>query len=191
MGTKVIIFINNDEKILLFDSFIISLQKDFCVMKTIEIAAKIQICSHIELTEEQKNVVEAAKKATSGSYSPYSKFKVGAAVLLDNGEIITGSNQENAAYPSGLCAERTAIFYAGAKYPDVPIRKLAIICRHNDEWCQEVCSPCGSCRQVICEAEYRAGAPIEILLCSETEVYIFNGIDGLLPLGFKPNNLSI
>lgn len=159
-------------------------------MKTIEIAAKIQICSHIELTNEQKNVVEAAKKATSGSYSPYSHFKVGAALLLDNGQIITGSNQENAAYPSGLCAERTAIFYAGANYPNVPIRKLAIISRQGDEFCSKICSPCGACRQVICEAQYRAGAPIEILLCSATEVYIFNGIEGLLPFGFDMDDLT-
>lgn len=159
-------------------------------MKTIEIAAKIQICSHIELTNEQKNVVEAAKKATSGSYSPYSHFKVGAALLLDNGQIITGSNQENAAYPSGLCAERTAIFYAGANFPNVPIRKLAIISRQGDEFCSKICSPCGACRQVICEAQYRAGAPIEILLCSATEVYIFNGIEGLLPFGFDMDVLT-
>lgn len=158
-------------------------------MKTIEIAAKIRICSHIELTNEQKSVVEAAKKATSGSYSPYSRFKVGAAVLLDNGQIITGSNQENAAYPSGLCAERTALFYAGANYPDVPIRKLAIISRQGDDFGSQVCSPCGACRQVICECEARAGAPIEILLCSATEVYIFDGIEGLLPFGFGPRAL--
>ncbi|MBE6332383.1 MAG: cytidine deaminase [Bacteroidales bacterium] len=159
-------------------------------MKTIEIRAKIRICSHSELSVEQKNVVEAAKRATSGSYSPYSNFKVGAAVLLANGEIITGSNQENAAYPSGLCAERTAIFYAGANYPDVAIRKLAIISRQGDEFGREICSPCGACRQVICEAEARAGAPIEILLCSATEAYIFDGIDGLLPFGFSGKDLQ-
>lgn len=159
-------------------------------MKTIEIGAKIQICSHIELTKEQKSVVEAAKKATSGSYSPYSHFKVGAAVLLDNGEIICGANQENAAYPSGLCAERTAIFYASAKYPDVPIRKIAIISRQGEEFGKQICSPCGACRQVICESEYRAGAPIEILLCSDTEVYIFESIEALLPFGFSGKDLQ-
>ena len=159
-------------------------------MKTIEIAAKIRICSHIELTNEQKSVVEAAKKATSGSYSPYSHFKVGAALLLDNGQIITGSNQENAAYPSGLCAERTALFYAGANYPDVPVRKLAIISRQGDDFGTQICSPCGACRQVICETEARSGAPIEILLCSADQVYIFDGIEGLLPFGFGPKSLE-
>ena len=100
---------------------------------------------NIELTNEQKSVVEAAKKATSGSYSPYSHFKVGAALLLDNGQIITGSNQENAAYPSGLCAERTALFYAGANYPDVPVRKLAIISRQGDDFGTQICSPSRFC----------------------------------------------
>ncbi|MCR5394062.1 MAG: cytidine deaminase [Bacteroidales bacterium] len=159
-------------------------------MRTLEIGAKIQICSHIELTNEQKSVVEAAKKATSGSYSPYSHFKVGAAVLLDNGEIVTGSNQENAAYPSGLCAERTALFYAGARYPEARVRKIAIINRVGNNFGDKVCSPCGSCRQVICESEARAGAPIEILLCSATEVYVIQGIEALLPFGFGPKELG-
>ena len=113
-------------------------------MKTLNIGAKIQICSHIELTNDQKNVVEAAKKATFSSYAPYSHYNVGAAVLLDNGIIITGSNQENAAFPSGLCAERTALFYAGSQYPDVPIRKLAIIARQNGKITKNICSPCVS-----------------------------------------------
>lgn len=158
-------------------------------MKTIEIAAKIQICSHIELNQEQKNVVEAAKSATLGSYSPYSHFEVGAAVLLDNGEIIQGSNQENAAYPSGLCAERTAIFYAQSRYPKSKIRKIAIISKTNGKFNSQVCSPCGACRQVICEAEYLAGAPIEIILCSDTECYIIDGISTLLPFGFNYESL--
>lgn len=159
-------------------------------MKTFNIGAKIQICSHIELTNDQKNVVEAAKKATFSSYAPYSHYNVGAAVLLDNGIIITGSNQENAAFPSGLCAERTALFYAGSQYPDVPIRKLAIIARQNGKITKNICSPCGSCRQVICESEYRAGSPIEILLCSDTEVYIFQGINGLLPFNFTSDSMK-
>lgn len=159
-------------------------------MKEIEIAAKIMICSHTELTNEQKNVVEEAKKASLKAYSPYSHFSVGAAVLLDNGIIVTGSNQENAAYPSGLCAERTALFYAGAAYPDAHAVKLAIIGRgSNGEITADLCSPCGACRQVILEAQYRAGHPIEILVCSATEVYIFPSIDALLPFGFNYDNL--
>ncbi|MBQ0056631.1 MAG: cytidine deaminase [Bacteroidales bacterium] len=158
-------------------------------MKTLEIGAKIQICSQTELTLEQKNVVEAAKKATLTSYSPYSHFQVGAAVLLDNGEIISGSNQENAAYPSGLCAERTTIFYAHAKYPEAKILKLAVAARTNGEITKDICAPCGACRQVICESEYRAGAPIEIMLCSKEETYVINGINALLPFGFNYDNL--
>jgi len=159
-------------------------------MKTIEITAKIQILNQSELNETQKNVIEAAKKATFNSYSPYSHFQVGASVLLDNGTIVCGSNQENAAYPSGICAERTAIFYANAQYPDQPIRKLAIAAQCNQQFYNEAISPCGACRQVILEAEYRAGAPIEILLLAGDEVWVFEGINGLLPLGFDYDSLK-
>jgi len=159
-------------------------------MKTIEITAKIQIFNQSELNETQKNVIEAAKKATFSSYSPYSHFQVGAAVLLDDGTIVRGSNQENAAYPSGICAERTAIFYAQAQYPDQPIRKLAIAAQCNKEFYNDPISPCGACRQVILEAEYRAGAPIEILLLAGEEVWVFEGINGLLPLGFDYDSLK-
>ena len=154
-------------------------------MKTLEIAAKIRILDESELTFEQKNVIEAAKSATLRSYSPYSHYKVGAACLLDNGEIITGSNQENAAYPSGLCAERTAVFYAQSRYPEARILKLCIIGKTaTDVFSKEVCAPCGACRQVILEAEYRCGAPIEILLPSQNGIYVMNGISTLLPFGF-------
>lgn len=154
-------------------------------MKTLEIAAKIHILDESELTFEQKNVIEAAKSATLRSYSPYSHYKVGAACLLDNGEIVTGSNQENAAYPSGLCAERTAVFYAQSRYPDARILKLCIIGKTaSDVFSKEVCAPCGACRQVILEAEYRSGAPIEILLPSQNGIYVMNGISTLLPFGF-------
>lgn len=159
-------------------------------MKTIEISAKIQILSQTELNEEQKNVVEAAKKATFHSYSPYSHFQVGAAALLGNGEIITGSNQENAAYPSGICAERTALFYANSQYPDQPVKKLAIAAQCGGEFYKDVISPCGACRQVILESEYRAQSPIEILLVAGEDVWIFDSISGLLPLGFNYDNLT-
>ena len=120
-------------------------------MKDLEITAKIKICNHNELTIEQKNVVKAAEEATLRAYAPYSNYHVGAAVLLDNGEIISGSNQENAAYPSGICAERTTLFYAGSQYPDAKILKLAICARSNGEITKAVCAPCGACRQVISE----------------------------------------
>lgn len=159
-------------------------------MKTVELIAKIQICSENELTEEQKNVVEAAKNATFGSYAPYSHFNVGAAVLLDNGEIIKGSNQENAAFPSGLCAERTALFYAGANYPKAKTLKIAIAARNKGEFTQKIVSPCGSCRQVMLESQYRAGSPLEVLLVSANEIYVFENVDSLLPFGFDYDDLK-
>lgn len=159
-------------------------------MKTFNLVAKIQICNQTELTEEQKSVVEAAKKATLGSYAPYSNFNVGAGVLLDNGVIVMGSNQENAAYPSGLCAERTALFYAGANYPQAKVKKIAIIASHEGKFTKKICSPCGACRQVMLESQYRAGNPIEVLLCSEEEIYICENVDSLLPFGFDYDDLD-
>lgn len=159
-------------------------------MKTYNLVAKIQICNQNELTEDQKNVVEAAKKATLGSYAPYSNFNVGAGVLLDNGVILMGSNQENAAYPSGLCAERTALFYAGANYPHAKVKKIAIIASHEGKFTKKICSPCGACRQVMLESQYRAGNPIEVLLCSNEEIYIFDSVDALLPFGFDYEDLN-
>lgn len=159
-------------------------------MKNLEIVAKINICSHNELTEEQKKVVEAAKNATLRSYTPYSHYNVGAAALLTNGEIVAGSNQENAAYPSGICAERTTLFYAGSQYPNEGVTKLAIIARSNGEITTDVCTPCGACRQVILETEYRAGKPIELLLCGRDKVYVMEGIRQLLPLAFDFDSLN-
>lgn len=159
-------------------------------MKNIEIVAKIKICNYNEITNDQKKVINAALDASSRSYAPYSDFHVGAAVLLDNGEIISGSNQENAAYPSGICAERTTLFYAGSHFPKAKILKMAIIAQSNGEITQNVCAPCGACRQVILESEFRSGAPIEIMLCGKEEVYIFEGIKQILPFAFDINSLK-
>ncbi len=160
-------------------------------MKTIEIAAKISIFDDIELTNSQKKVIEAAKQATKGAYAPYSHFHVGAACLLDNGEIISGSNQENAAYPSGICAERTTIFYALAKYPDAKVHKLAVVaCDDQGNYSPDIAAPCGACRQVIYETECRSNGPIEILLPTNSNgTYVFKSIKDLLPFGFGPTNL--
>lgn len=160
-------------------------------MKTLEIAAKIHILDETELTLEQKNVMEAAKSATLRSYSPYSQFKVGAACLLDNGEIVSGSNQENAAYPSGLCAERVTLFYAQSRYPEARVLKLCIVGRDSSgQFTKGVCAPCGGCRQVILEAEYRSGGPIEVLLPCEEGIYVINGISTLLPFGFTYDDVK-
>ena len=154
-------------------------------MRELELKSVIKVCDMDELTAEEKHLVELAIEGTSRSYAPYSKFCVGAAVRLDNGVEIIGCNQENAAYPSGLCAERTALFAAGAQYPDQPVRMLAIAARgtHGDLE-EEPVGPCGSCRQVIIESETRAGAPIRILLYGKKYVYVIDGIKELMPLTF-------
>lgn len=155
-------------------------------MRELELKSVIKVCNMDELSAEEKHLVELAIEATSRSYAPYSKFHVGAAVRLDNGVEIIGCNQENAAYPSGLCAERTALFAAGAQYPDVPVRMLAIAARGtNGELEDEPVPPCGSCRQVMIESETRANAPMRILLYGKKYVYVIDGIRKLMPLTFS------
>lgn len=134
-----------------------------------------------EIQELMNQAVEVRKKA----YAPYSKFRVGAALLLDNGKIILGSNQENAAYPSGLCAERTAIFYAGSAYPEAKILKMAITAASDTNSTQAPIPPCGSCRQSIAEYEIKQDTPIEIYFMGEIgEVYKSSSLKNLLPLMF-------
>ena len=155
-------------------------------MKEVELKTVIQECQMDELSAEDRQLVEQAIEATRRSYAPYSHFHVGAAVRLENDEIVIGCNQENAAYPSGLCAERTALFAAGALYPDVPVRVLAVAARGTDgEMTEEPTGPCGSCRQVIIESETRAKHPIRILLYGRRCVYIIDGIRQLMPLTFS------
>lgn len=155
-------------------------------MRELELKSVIKVCNMDELSAEEKHLVELAIEATSRSYAPYSKFHVGAAVRLENGVEIIGCNQENAAYPSGLCAERTALFAAGAQYPDVPVRMLAIAARGtHGELEDEPVPPCGSCRQVMIESETRANAPMRILLYGKKYVYVIDGIRKLMPLTFS------
>lgn len=154
-------------------------------MKELELKSIIQACQPEELTAEEQHLIALAIEATNRSYAPYSKFRVGAAVRLANGEEIIGCNQENVAYPSGLCAERTALFAAGAQYPDEPVEMLAIAARGTDGELQyEPVGPCGSCRQVIIESETRAKHPIRILLYGQKCVYVIDGISKLMPLSF-------
>jgi cytidine deaminase len=155
-------------------------------MRELELKSVIKVYAMEELSAEERHLVELAIEATSRSYAPYSKFCVGAAVRLDNGVEIIGCNQENAAYPSGLCAERTALFYAGARYPNASVRLLAIAARGTDgELTEEPTGPCGGCRQVILESETRAGHPIRILLYGRKYVYVIDGIRSLMPLSFS------
>ena len=154
-------------------------------MKKHQIVVPVTEVTTDELSDEQKAVVEAAKAATGRSYAPYSNFNVGAAILLENGEIIAGSNQENAAFPSGLCAERTACFYAGARYPDVTMRMVAIAARDAEgRFTADPLPPCGACRQSLLEYELRAGRPIELLLAGDSKVLILPSVASTLPLSF-------
>jgi cytidine deaminase len=137
-------------------------------------------------------LADAAIEATHRSYAPYSRFSVGAAVRLANGLIITGTNQENAAYPSGLCAERTALFYANSQYPDQAVTALAIVSRPSDSSSisEEICPPCGACRQVMLETEQRFGHPMKVLLCGAKNVFIVERASHLLPLFFGSDALK-
>ena len=155
-------------------------------MQKVELKTVIKSCQMDELTPEEQHLIQLAIEATDRSYAPYSRFRVGAAVRLNDGRELAGSNQENAAYPSGLCAERTALFYAGAQYPDIPVCMLAIAARDTDgELTDEPTGPCGACRQVIIESETRAGSPIRILLYGKKEIYVIEGIRPLMPLTFS------
>jgi len=144
-----------------------------------------------ELDKKDSNLVEEAMKATEGSYSPYSGFKVGAALLLDDGTIVTGSNQENAAYPSGLCAERTALFSAGHLFPGKAVTALAIAARNNDGYTAQPITPCGACRQVLAETEQRGGRPIRFILYGTQGTMIINdGTDAILPFCFGADSMK-
>lgn len=142
-----------------------------------------------ELSEIDQQLIEKAKEATYRSYTPYSKFNVGAAALLGNGIIVTGSNQENAAYPSGLCAERTTLFYANSQYPDQPVTTLAIAARDEKGFLVQPISPCGACRQVILETQNRFGNKLRILLYGKNAIYDIATINDLLPLSFDKDFL--
>jgi len=159
-------------------------------MKEINITSIIEELSYDELTEMDQKLINNAKESTKNSYAPYSKFSVGAAVLLNNNEIISGSNQENAAYPSGLCAERTTLFYANSRYPNVPVKTLAIAARTENGFIDEPIPPCGACRQVILETEKRYKQPIKIILYGSKKIYIIKGINALLPLSFDAASMD-
>jgi cytidine deaminase len=154
-------------------------------MKELTIKSLITYAQMDELSETERQLVQLAIQATDHSYVPYSHFHVGAALLLKNGETVIGCNQENAAFPAGICAERSAIFAAGAKYPDQPIMMMAIAARNNNgELQEEPISPCGPCRQVLIETEKRFKQPVRMLLYGEKYVYIIDGIKQLMPLSF-------
>lgn len=144
-----------------------------------------------ELDNEKRDLLSEAVKACSNAYSPYSGFSVGAAVKSSDCRIIAGNNQENAAYPSGLCAERVAIFSAVSQFPDIKITHLAISVKTVNGRVHTPVAPCGACRQVIAEYEHRQGSKIEIIFSSETgKTIVVNGIDTLLPFTFNSDFLQ-
>ena len=143
-----------------------------------------------ELGEPEQQLIDKAKSAYSNAYAPYSGFLVGAAVLLENNEIICGNNQENVAYPSGLCAERVALYYAGANYPNVKVKTIAISAKSKTYDITDVVSPCGACRQVMAEYQQNQHKNIRVLLHSpNNELLIANSVEDLLPFMFNSEQL--
>lgn len=143
-----------------------------------------------ELRSDEKLLMQQAVEIRKKAYAPYSKFRVGVALLLNNGEIVLGSNQENAAYPSGLCAERTAVFYSGANYPEAKILKMAISAASDTNPTTAPIPPCGACRQSIAEYEFKQDHPIEIFFMGESgEVFKSDSLKNLLPFTFDKNFL--
>ena len=144
-----------------------------------------------ELDNKDQELIANAKEAFITAYAPYSGFLVGASILLENGEIVNGSNQENVAYPSGLCAERVAMFYAGAKFPDAKIKAIAVSVLSKTFKVTDVISPCGACRQVMAEYEDKQAQPIKVILHSPTDdVLIADTVQDLLPFMFKSPHLK-
>ena len=163
----------------------------FELMKLLTHEIKISVFQTEELPDEFAQLVEKAKAQTQNSYAPYSTFNVGAALLLDNDEIICGSNQENSAYPSGICAERVAMFYANSLFPKVAVKAMAIAAHTNGHFLTEPITPCGACRQVLLESENRYNKDIKIILYGVEKTYILENVKQLLPLSFGKGNLEL
>ncbi len=155
-------------------------------MKELTIQTKLAVYESIdELQKDDKSLMIQAKVACDKAYAPYSKFKVGAALLLENGEIILGNNQENAAYPSGMCAERVAIWKAHSDFPDVKMVKMALTIKSEKQVIKSPVPPCGACRQSIAEYEVKQKSPIVIFFMGEEgEIYKTKSLANLLPLVF-------
>ena len=160
-------------------------------MKEIRHEISFRLYAYEELSKEDQKLIDAAKDATFRSYAPYSHFNVGAAALLDNGEVICGSNQENAAYPSGTCAERTTLFYASSAFPSVGVKTLAIAARNEQGmFTPHATAPCGACRQVMLETQERSKHPLRTLLYGEDGVMEILCVEDLLPLSFSAADME-
>jgi len=160
-------------------------------MKEVKIETTLQVYDSISnLPEDVQQLMNSAIEARNNAYSPYSKFDVGAAILLDNGKVISGSNQENASYPSGLCAKRTAIYYAGATYPKAKMLKMALTASSQNQQTLKPIPPCGACRQAIAEYETKQDNPIEIYFMGvKGKVVKSKSLANLLPLVFESSVL--
>lgn len=160
-------------------------------MEELNIRIAVKIYEYEELSRDDRELLDAACEATKRSYAPYSRFSVGAAARLADQTVVSGSNQENAAYPSGLCAERTALFYANSRYPDQAVETLAIAARNErGDFLEEPIPPCGACRQVMMETEKRFKRPMRILLFGKKGIYELESMRGLLPLSFDASAME-
>ena len=159
-------------------------------MKTINLNIAIKHCQLDELSVADRELIEQAMKATDNAYAEYSHFYVGAALRLANGRIVIGANQENAAFPSGLCAERTAVFSAKANFPDQSIEALALVARNDNGLIDNPVTPCGACRQVLLGVEERYGLPMRILMYGKSGVYSVGSAKDLLPLSFVDSSMK-
>ena len=159
-------------------------------MKTINLNIAIKHCQLDELYVAARELIEQAMKATDNAYAEYSHFYVGAALRLANGRIVIGANQENAAFPSGLCAERTAVFSAQANFPDQSIEALALVARNDNGLIDNPVTPCGACRQVLLGVEERYGLPMRILMYGKSGVYSVGSAKDLLPLSFVDSSMK-
>ena len=144
----------------------------------------VEYVSVEEMSVSDRDLCRAAVEALNGSYAPYSHFHVGAAVRLSDGTVVKGANQENAAYPSGLCAERTAMFAAGANYPDKDIESIAVVARQDGRICSDPAAPCGACRQVMAQYQTKSGKPMSVILVGASRIMKFARVDDILPLIF-------
>lgn len=155
-------------------------------MKDLSITIPVSQHTYDELTDAERNLVDLAREAYGRAYAPYSHFHVGAAILLDNGETVTGSNQENAAFPSGTCAERTAAYYAHSAHPQAGFIAIAIAARGTDgQEIESPVAPCGACRQALLEYEKLAGHDVKVLLVGRDTIYTLPSVRSLLPLAFS------
>jgi cytidine deaminase len=160
-------------------------------MRTKELRILVYEYSTIwDLPDADQKLVLAAREASGRAFAPYSQFNVGAALLLTNGVTITGNNQENAAFPTGLCAERVALFYAHATYPDAGVKAMAVTATNSSGPVEGPVKPCGSCRQAMVETEVRYKQPIRVILDGKKKIQVFEGVENLLPFAFKPESLD-